>query len=349
MRLARITGARGMGKTVLLNRLQREAEAQGWVCIAETAYEGLPARLRDHARTALAKLDMRPAPTRRVQSFTLPSMAGIGGGGISLEEVESPVAPDLRSRLEELLDTLETHETGCLITIDEVHGGKRSELRELFAVVQHLQREERQIAVLMAGLPAAVSDLLNDDVLTFLRRADPHELGEVDIDDVAFALRTSFHESDREISPEALRIASEATGGYPFMVQLVGYHTWRLANKGMADLAVAQKGALAASKRLGDTVHGPALNDLSAIDKTYLLMMAQDDGPSSTGIIASRMEVSAQYGNQYRQRLIDAGIIVSAGFGMVDFAIAGLREYIREHAASLKVQAGASEDDARLF
>ncbi|WP_274518536.1 hypothetical protein [Bifidobacterium stellenboschense] len=41
-----------------------------------------------------------------------------------------------------------------------------------------------------------------------------------------------------------------------------------------------------ALSRLGDTVHGPELDGLSAVDKTYLLAMAQDDGPASTSVVA---------------------------------------------------------------
>ena len=54
-------------------------------------------------------------------------------------------------------------------------------LRELAVVLQHSIREGRRFAFFAAGLPAAVDNLLNDDVLTFLRRADRHDLGAVDL------------------------------------------------------------------------------------------------------------------------------------------------------------------------
>lgn len=51
----------------------------------------------------------------------------------------------------------------------------------------------------------------------------------------------------------------------------------------------AEAGVQDALSRLGDTVYGPELDGLSPIDKTYLLAMAQDDGPSSTSTAAERM------------------------------------------------------------
>lgn len=79
-----------------------------------------------------------------------------------------------RSELGRLLDFPEAHGTGLLITVDEVHSA-REDLRDLAATVQHLVHEDRDIALAMAGLPWAVSDMLNDDVLTFLRRATRFE------------------------------------------------------------------------------------------------------------------------------------------------------------------------------
>lgn len=96
------------------------------------------------------------------------------------------------------------------------------------------------------------------------------------------------------IAGQALSTATEATYGYPFMVQLVGYHIWRLASRlhpldPVISMEDAEQGIAKALSRLGDMVHGPELDSLSPVDKTYLLAMAQNDGPSSTSVIANRM------------------------------------------------------------
>lgn len=87
--------------------------------------------------------------------------------------------------------------------------------------------------------------------------------------------------------------------------------------------------------RLGGTVHEPAIEDLSSVDRTYLLAMAQDEGPSRTGDIAHRIGKDAQYAGRYRERLIQAGIIYSSSYGYVDFTIPYLRQWLQEHAATL--------------
>ncbi|MGB7982779.1 MAG: ATP-binding protein [Candidatus Nanopelagicales bacterium] len=327
-RLALFTGPRGIGKTVMLTEVADHALRRGWVSLSETATPGMIDRLTQAASAALHGLDPATVPGRSITGGTLP----IVGGGLS---VSAPPVLSVAWRTEvgRLLDALERHDTGLLITVDEVHRAARSDLRDLAATVQHLIREDRNVALALAGLPSAISDLLNDDVLTFLRRATPFPLEDVPLDAVRAALHTTITDQGRTITDQALTAAANATGGYPFMIQLVGYHIWRKATGTSIDLDAVQAGIPAARKRLGSTVHATALADLSAVDRTYLLAMSHDDDQSSTSEIAARMRETRAYANVYRTRLIEAGIIQATGHGYVDFAIPYLREYLREHAA----------------
>lgn len=327
-RLVIFTGPRGVGKTVMLTEVGNQALRQGWVTLAETATPGLVRRLQHAVTRALHDLDPSTAPGRSVTSVTLP----VVGGGFTTTAPPTAVV-EWRTQLGRLLDTLERNGTGLLITVDEVHKGAREDLRDLAATVQHLIREDRNVALALAGLPSAVSDLLNDDVLTFLRRATPFELHDVPLDRVSDALRTTIAAEGRSITDDALDEATRATGGYPFMIQLVGYHVWRKADGDTIDLAAVKAGVPAARKRLGSTVHETALADLSDVDRTYLLAMSHDEGESSTGEVARRLGETPYYASTYRARLIAAGVIEPTRRGYVDFTIPYLREYLREHAA----------------
>jgi hypothetical protein len=201
--------------------------------------------------------------------------------------------------------------------------------------VQHAFRENRELAFVGAGLDSAVSDVLNDHVLTFLRRAERHHLGSVDPADVARAIREPIEENGRHIADEALEAMVEATQGYPFLIQLVGYRVWRRhSTDSEISMADAREGAADAKRRLGALVHAPALAESSDIDKSFLLAMAKDDGASRMAEIQARLGVDANYASQYRLRLIAADLIEQAGYGRVDFALPYLREYLRDHAAS---------------
>ena len=66
---------------------------------------------------------------------------------------------ELRQLWNALLDVVERHGTGVLLTVDEVHRGAAAELRALAATYQHLVREERDVALVVAGLPSGVEGL----------------------------------------------------------------------------------------------------------------------------------------------------------------------------------------------
>jgi hypothetical protein len=242
--------------------------------------------------------------------------------------------PALRTQLTAACDLLAENGAGLLLTLDEIHHQQVPELREVATVLQHLMREEKEIAFVGAGLPSAVRAVLTDNVLTFLRRADRHSLGRVPLAEVAVAVTEPIERAERHLSDELAVRAAEATSGYPFLIQLVGYHIWRQQPRHKEITAAdVEAGIVAARRRLGSLVHEPALADLPGVARTFLLAMAQDDGPSKMSDIASRLKVDANYASQYRLRLIATELIEPAGHGRVDFTMPYLRDYLRERAA----------------
>jgi hypothetical protein len=241
----------------------------------------------------------------------------------------------LRHQVERLTELLAASGTGLLITVDEIHRNQIAELRELAITVQHAFRDERELAFVGAGLVSAISDVLQDDVLTFLRRADRHSMGAVRRDDVKRALREPIEVNGRSVAQEPLDVMVDGTRGYPFLIQLVGAQVWRLhPDETEISIEDAHRGVSNAHRRLGSLVHEPALAPASGIDKSFLLAMAKDDGPSKMADIQERLDVDANYASQYRLRLMAAELIEPTSHGYVDFAIPYLREYLREHAAS---------------
>jgi hypothetical protein len=325
--LSIFTGPRGIGKTVMLGEIEDEALEHGWVVISETATAGLITRIASAVRSAAEELGDGPAG-RRITGVTL---------GVVRVDTQLPPVPEIhwRRQITELLVKLSAQDTGLLISIDEIHAVDRTELSEIAAVVQHLIRESLPIGLVLAGLPKAVEDLLNEGVSTFLRRAEKYDLHRTSIDEVAEAFRDTFSESGVSISDRHLRQLAEATGGYPFLIQLVGYHVWSQARHSGAtvtDQALAA-GIQKARRRMGATVLQSAYSALSDVDQSYLLAMAEDDGPSSTTTIAERLGVNLVYGGQYRLRLLAAGVIETTSRGYVDFAVPTFREFLRDSPA----------------
>ena len=142
-RVSLFTGARGIGKTVMLNEVEGAYLADGWMRVRLTATPGMLGQLQADVRRLVSQL--APGARRRLTGV---SAAGVG---VDWENTEDARSADLRSDVEELLDLL-APDRGLLVTIDEVHGGERNQLREIAALSQHMVRDDRQFALAMAGL-----------------------------------------------------------------------------------------------------------------------------------------------------------------------------------------------------
>ncbi len=262
--------------------------------------------------------------------------APLNVGSLAWDSIEAHIVQaGLRNQIELLTDLLVEHGTGVLVTLDEIHQNQVEELREVATTVQHAFRESRELAFAGAGLAASVSDVVDDEVLTFLRRAERHALGSFLRSDVQRAFREPIETAGRRIGDAALEVMVDGAGGYPFLLQLVGAQTWRLHPEA-AEITVedATLGVTRAHRRLGALIHQPARSAASDVDKSFLLAVAHDDGPSKMADIQQRLDVDVNYASQYRLRLIAAELICSTRRGYVDFALTYLREYLREDAAA---------------
>ena len=320
-------GVRGAGKTAMLNAVEDLARERGWIVISDTASPvGLLGRLVQTVTHALVQLT-EGSPRRRLTGVAAMSF------GIEVEHVPRPdTVVGLRAALTELGDLLASRETGLLITLDELQSGDMDELREFGAILQHVtRREQRPIAFAGAALPQIDDTLLSDDSATFLQRCSRYDIDRLDAHASAIAIAEPIRRRNGSIDDAALRAAVEATSGYAFMVQLVGFHTWKAAadpTRGIS-LSEAESGITEASRRIGRLVLAPTWKGLSDIDRRFLIAMAHDEHASRLADIADRLGVNAKFAGVYRHRLINAGMIVAAGRGWVDFAHHTTRAWLR--------------------
>jgi len=192
------------------------------------------------------------------------------------------------------------------------------------------------IRLILAGLPHDIDEIIKEDELSYLRRAGRISLGNLHTDEILVLFSEAFEESNTEPGYEertdltresVLRRASDATDGYPYMIQLIGYYLSK--EKNLDDKAV-DKAIFLAKIELYKNVHGPITGGLSSKDRMFLWAMSQDEGRSEFGEIAKRMDVSTGYASKYRERLINAGVIYSSGYGELAFTLPFMKEYIEK-------------------
>lgn len=321
-----LSGPRGSGKTALLSFMADEAASQGWVSANTTAAEGMLDDILDQA-TVSASNFLDAIGGRKLKGITIGQFVGI-------EWENEPVrAGNWRTQMNALLDQLKESEVGLLITVDEVKADI-AEMKQLVRVYQHFVREGRKVALLMAGLPHAVSGLLNDDDVSFLRRARRHSLGRIPDGEIRDAMMLTIAQGGRSIVPGALDASVAAVDGFPYMMQLVGYRIW--AEDPSSDAISehdAARGIELARKEMEEGILSYTYNDLSKGDRRFLAAMLPDAQESSLAAVAERMGVKSNYASQYKRRLLEQGVIGEYQKGYVRIDIPGFKEYLQERLA----------------
>lgn len=322
-RLMRITGPRGSGKTVLLTELGDIAKGYGWSVIDVAAAPGLIERVKRALPASLAQAEMGFEANLGIVTAHV---------GVSNETRE----PDLREALTNATAQLTNKERGLLITVDEVQDGSEAELRELATTVQHLIRERQNIAFAFAGITTGVMNLINGKALTFLRRAKAEELASIPTGDVADSFADTFAQAGLSATKAQLDKMAEATQGYAYLIQLVGYGVFAEgrrhadASQALTNIDV-NRGIERAYADFSDAVLLPALDELPKRSIEYLIAMTKDDEKSGTGTIAARMNLDPAQLTATRRQLIERQLIEAPSRGLVRFSIPLLREYLLEH------------------
>ncbi|NGM16420.1 AAA family ATPase [Eggerthellaceae bacterium zg-893] len=318
-----VSGARGTGKTALLSYVADEAAARGWIAVNVSALPGMLDEIIQQTKKRAEHL-VEPSGTARISSIRFGNIAEV-----KLQEAESEAAT-WRIRMEDLLDELAETSTGLLITIDEV----REDLDEMIQVAsatQHFLREHRNIALLMAGLPTHVSALLQNKSVSFLRRANYHDLGTVEDFEVAQAMTKTIEGAGRSIGDEALEKAVASINGFPYMLQLVGYRAWEASPESLC-LSVADIDAGVSHARIDmrRKIFDTTFKELSKGDVRFLAAMLEDEGASELADIARRMGKKSNYASEYKRRLIEQGVIADRGQGRLRIEIPLFKDYLKE-------------------
>jgi hypothetical protein len=282
-------------------------------------------QLQDRAEHILAK-----KPTARITSIQA------AGYGLS-RTVEQESVVSWRTKMGRYLDELAEQEVGLLITVDEVTS-KIPEMITLVDSFQHFVREKRNVALVMAGLPNNVIQMFQHDRISFLRRAFRRDLGSVSLPEVRVAMRRTAELGGRSISDDALMMAAQGTQGFPFMIQLVGYHMFNLSSGTNITIDDVQNGIEIAHADMEHMVIDATIRELTDKDLEFLRAMAQDNQVSRISDITTRLGITPANAGYHRRRLIELGIISATGRGKVAMNIPLLHDWLRNQAADFPTE-----------
>ena len=330
-----LAGARGVGKTVLLAKAAAIAGSRfGWPRVHVEMRPDTPFTpdLIDALARASGLLEQAPAKRAlRAESVTVRAgVPGVGGEvrfARSADSQDDPT-PTLRPALTGLADLATRLDSGVILTLDEAHLATRRELAALAALLQEGTGERWPFVVVYAGLPLMRAP---EHSVTYLERGAWHELGMLNQADTLRALRLPAEAAGRPMDEDAALILAEASGGYPFAVQLYGHYAWRASNDAKRiDLAAAKSALPRAHQELERGLYATRWTAASPSQKRYLAALATiaaTGAPTTGRAIADELGRTPKQLSTVRDDLIKQGTLTVEG-EQLRFTIPGMGAYV---------------------
>ncbi|MDA8165357.1 MAG: ATP-binding protein [Desulfobacteraceae bacterium] len=340
-----LTGLRGVGKTVLLNEIERRACGAGYRTILIEAHEGksLAVLLAPHLRRLLFELDRLAGAgdkARRglavLKSFLGAIKITMGEIDIGLDiepEVGSADSGDLEVDLPTLFATVgeagQERKAAVAILIDEIQYFGTRELSALIMAMHRMQQRQLPLVLIGAGLPI-LPGLAGESKSYAERLFSFPEIGPLPEADAVKALRDPVREAGEEFAPDALAEIFRLTRGYPYFLQEWGYQAWNHAAVSPISLQVVQEASELVSRRLDENFFRVRFDRLTPREKMFLRATAEHGaGPYRTSDVADTLKVKIGSLGPLRAGLIKKGMIYSPSYGDIAFTVPLFDEFMR--------------------
>ncbi len=338
-------GLRGVGKTVLLDRIRDDAEGTGIQTLRVEAPENrsLPAILAPELRQALLRLSQNEK-ARDLARRALRGLAGfVGALKVKYDDIEvgldfSPepgladngdLERDLQALLEVVGEAAAQVDTALAMFIDEMQYVEETQLAALISSLHRTAQRQLPVVLVGAGLPQLPGRM--GSAKSYAERLfDFPRIGPLSNADAAIALVNPARDEGVEFEAHALSKIIEATKGYPYFLQEWGKHCWAAANGSPItpeDVETASTTAIAA---LDESFFRVRFDRLTPSEKKYLRGMAQlGQGPHRSGDIALELGRDVQSVAPIRSKLIVKGMVWSPSHGDTDFTVPLFDEFMR--------------------
>jgi MoxR-like ATPase len=348
-----LTGLRGVGKTVLLNEIERLAQASGYRTVFLEAHDAkpLPVLMAPLLRRLLLDLDRIAATGNQVRRAlaVLKSFVGavkikVGDLDIGLDiEPEQGAADsgdlevDLPSLLTAVGEAAQERGVAVALLIDEIQYFSATELSALVMAMHKIQQRQLPVVLIAAGLPI-LPGLVGESKSYAERLFSFPAIGALPQADAFTALQDPAQQAGEAFDLDALAEIFRLTRGYPYFLQEWGYQAWNRAERSPISLAVIQEASEIVARRLDDNFFRVRFDRLTPREKTYLRAMAElGPGPTRTGDIADAMQAKITTLGPVRASLIKKGMVYSPSHGDMAFTVPLFDEFMRRAMPELRL------------
>lgn len=337
-----LIGLRGVGKTVLLNRVDGLARSLGCYSAMIEAPENkrLAELLAPELRRLLLQMDLLQGAKEKlwralagVRNFAKAFNVHIGDVGVGIT-LAAGIADtgDIDRDLTELLvlvgEAAAERSTVVALMIDELQYVQQAELGAFIAGLHRVSQLNLPLVLFGAGLPQLVA--LAGNAKSYAKRLLFDEVGPLERRDAIRALEEPVEKVGAKFTPDALDEIVRATNGYPYFIQEWGKHAWIAASTPL----ISREDAIAAGKpavaELDRSFFRVRFDRLTPTERDYLRAMAEL-GPMAhrSGDIAALLGRPVEQVAPVRARVITKGMAYAPAHGDTAFTVPMFDQFMK--------------------
>ena len=339
-----LVGLRGVGKTVLLDRMRSDAEGIGIQTLRIEAPENksLPAMLAPELRKALLRMSTNES-AKEVSQRALRALAGFAKGlKLKFADIEvgfdyepepgladnGELESDLTALLVQTGEAAKAADSVMVMFIDELQYVKESQFAALIAALHRCAHLRLPITLVGAGLPQLLA--LAGEAKSYSERLFEYpQVDKLNTSAAMDALRKPAQQLGVIYTDDAALAIVEKTQGYPYFLQEWGKHTWDVATTSPITLDVVKTATQLTIAGLDESFFKVRLERTTPGERRYLRAMADlGPGPHRSGDIANQLLKTVSTQAPVRSSLIRKGIVWSPTHGDTAFTVPLFHEYL---------------------
>ena len=340
-----MVGLRGVGKTVLLDRISEDAEANRVLALRIEAPEqrSLPSMIAPQLRSALIRLSRQEAVRVHAQRG-LRALAGFARAlKVKYQDIEVGIDfdpepgladnGDLEADLQDLFEVVGVAakaDNSCVaLFIDELQYVQEDQLAALITALHRAAQRQLPVTMVGAGLPQLRGAMGNAKSYSE-RLFDFPEVGPLSRSDARIAISKPAQDEGVEIEEEVLNAIVDRTEGYPYFLQIWGKHLWDVSESSPITEESFGPASAQAIADLDQSFFLVRFDRLTPSEKRYLRAMAElGAGPHRSGDIAQVMGREVTSLAPTRAHLIHKGMVWSPRHGDTAFTVPMFDEFMK--------------------
>ena len=336
------SGLRGVGKTVLINRLQTIAEEKEIFCkhIEVEEKNDFISQIAECSQAFLRKVSKKEKfkhliqkPLEAIKSLMISFDPEENTFSLSMQDRELYLSNNLTQSLTEVFTTIgetayKTQIPVCFF-IDEIQYMRQKELGSLIAALHRVNQLGYPVMIIGAGLPK-IYKMLSDEKSYSERLFLYTEIDSLNFEQSKKAIEEPVKKFEITYTDEAIEKIIDITKGYPFFIQQLCQIVYNRTDNKIIQASDIEQSITEFFERLDGGIFGSRYERCAESDKKFICAMVKcGELPCTISNVAYNLNKTVTSISTTRAQLISKGIIYPVRYKELDFTVPEFAGYIR--------------------